>query len=298
LNLEGEPQAIAYADQVLSTGPSPQDWDTRSFLPRSALQSLTGLFVGLEFTSRPGDRDSAGHYDGASVSRLDSISLLSDRGRLRPKIEATIRYEPDRQQPWWANATAKISLEADFLPVANPDGDTLRVRIVPLSVGFLASWNPFAISTNAFISKAIASQVIESFSDKLFLDVPPLTAKRDLPLKLDQRSHGSFPEGGYDLVVKLNGPTFMGALSTSYIRVTDTGIWLLGGRQPSFSSPPALPPDIEAARQEISRRREGLQSRLPPLDSKQDLVELRVPSRTILDLARQISGPPGKPTVY
>jgi hypothetical protein len=88
-------------------------------LPRAALQSLTDLLVGLEFTSRPGEPDSFSHFDGAFIARLDTIKLQNDRDRLRPKIEATIRYEPDREKPWWADAPAKISLEADFLPTAD-----------------------------------------------------------------------------------------------------------------------------------------------------------------------------------
>jgi hypothetical protein len=295
----GQAEAIAYSDQLLSAGSTPQAWETRVFLPVATLQSLAEALKEMEYVSKQGKQYSDGRFDGAFVVRVDTITIKNDRSQLRPQVEATIRYEPDRETPWWSGATAKISLDAEFLPVAGIGETPVRLKIVPVSIIVSAGWNPFAFSTNKFISEALARQVLQAFADKLYVQVPPLAANLDISIKIDNREHSKFDkEGGYDLVTRLNGPTVKSKVSAAYPLVTSTGIWVMGGLTPAFSAPPALPESQAAAATELQHRKDALALRLRPFETQADQVEVRISNRPIMELIGQIAGPPANPNIY
>ncbi|RUX20704.1 hypothetical protein EOA23_27770 [Mesorhizobium sp. M2A.F.Ca.ET.042.01.1.1] len=295
--LENEASSLSLTSWILQAGPTPQDWETRAYLPTASVQKLADALVGLEFVSRQGNRDEAGHYDGAFVVKLESLSISTGAAELRPKVAVSVRYEPDRAKPWWGAANFALKLDAVFMPVVRNDPDTgrpvVKLLVVPTSVSPALSWNPITLfSAGQATSELIATGVFVKFGEALSLVAPTIREPLKIEAKADSKSYSKFDKGGgYNLRTQMNGPTFERALQADIPLVTSRGIWLLGQTGRQLPEPSASPGAATDLRKTVDDLRRTVNAKLGPFERSDDLAEVRISNRQIMEIAEEIKKP-------
>lgn len=299
--LKAELASLSLSSWVADAGPKPEDWNTRAYLPTSAVQKLGSALVGLEFVSRRGKPDDAGRYAGAFVIRLDRFSLETEASQLRPSLDVSVRYEGDLDRPWWSGAVLQLKLRAAFAPVVvlveEKKTREVRLRVVPTRVEPGAPLNPIgAITAGTLLSEIVAGGVLIGYGEQLTLAAPALTEKLEVEVKVDSNSRSDFDKGGgFDLISKLDGPTFIRSIEAKMPLVTSRGIWLLDVADKTLPDPVAISADDASLRSRVKALRRTLAEKVRPFERADDIVEVRVSNRPLLSIAGDIAA---HPSVY
>lgn len=295
--LKAEHSALALTSWAVDAAPKPEDWDTRAYLPTSAVQQLGNALVGLEFVSRQGKPDPSHRHEGAFVIKLDSFSLETDAAQLRPRLNATVRYEADLSQPWWGNAVVQVTVHALFVPVVVEDPRTqarrVRLQVVPTKIDPKVPLGPFgAISAGSLLSRMVAEGVFVRYGEQLTLAAPALSEKIAVELKVDSKSRSKFEkEGGYDLISKMDGPTFERTIDANLPLVTSRGIWMLDITGRTLPKPALAPGDGVALQNNVAALRRMVAEKIRPYERADNFVEVRVSNRPLLAIAAEIAAP-------
>lgn len=292
-----EIESLSFASRVLESGGRPEDWENRVFLPTASLHDLGQALKGLEFVAPQGQRDEAGRYDGAILVTLNDFFIATGTSQLRPRLSVTARYEPDRVNRWWSGADVDLIVDAIFMPAVRTDPKTgkasMRLLVVPTSIRPSLSWNPFKIvSAGKVVSEIVAAGVLLKYGEELALVAPALSTPLKIETKIDSKSWSKFDkEGGYDLLAKLDGPTFERPLIVDVPLVTSQGFWMLGqtGRPlPQPVTPPASSAELQGTLEQL---REAVADKLKPFDRPDGLAEVRVSNRQLLEIADEMKQP-------
>lgn len=295
--LKAEHSSLVLTSWAFDTGPKPEDWDTRAYLPTSAVQQLGNALVGLEFVSRQGRPDASNRYEGAFVIKLDSFSLETDDAQLRPRLNATVRYEADLSQPWWRDAVMQVTVHALFVPVVVEDAKTkerrVRLQAVPTKIDPKVPLGPIgAISAGSLLSRMVAEGVFVRYGEQLTLAAPALSEKIEVELKVDSKSRSNFDkEGGYEVISKMDGPTFVRTIDANLPLVTSRGIWMLDITGKTLPEPAAVPGDVVALQNSVAALRRTVADKIRPYERADDVVEVRVSNRPLLAIASEIASP-------
>lgn len=295
--LKAEHSALALASWAVDAAPKPEDWDTRAYLPTSAVQQLGNALVGLEFVSRQGRPDASNRYEGAFVIKLDSFSLETDAAQLRPRLNATVRYEADLLQPWWRSAVLQVTVHALFVPVVVEDAKTkarrVRLQVIPTKIDPKVPLGPIgAISAGSLLSKMVAEGVFVRYGEQLTLAAPALSEKIEVELKVDSKSRSKFEkEGGYDLISKMDGPTFARTIDANLPLVTSRGIWMLDITGKTLPEPATVPGDVGALENSVAALRRKVADKIRPYERSDDVVEVRVSNRPLMAIASEVASP-------
>lgn len=296
--MKAELASLSLSSWVLDAGPKPEDWNTRAYLPTSALQKLGSALVGLEFVSRNGKPNSDERYDGAFIIRLDRFSLETEASQLRPSLDVSVRYEGDLHKPWWGGAVLQMKLRAEFLPVVVLVGENktreVRLRVVPTRVEPGVPLNPIgALSVGRLLSEIIAGGVLIGYGEQLTLAAPALTEKLEVEVKVDSNSRSDFDKGGgFDLIAKLGGPTFARPIEAKMPLVTSRGIWMLDVTGKTLPEPAAIAGDPSFVSSRIEALRRLVAGKIRPFERADDVVEVRLSNRPLLSIADDIAAHP------
>jgi hypothetical protein len=295
--LKSEHSALTLTSWALDRAPTPEAWDTRAYLPTSSVQQLGNALVGLEFVSRRGRSDASNRYEGAFVIKLDGFSLETDAAQLRPRLNATVRYEADRLQPWWRDAVMQVTIHALFVPVVVEDVKTkarrVRLQVVPTKIDPKVPLGPIgAILAGSLLSKMIAEGVFVRYGEQLTLAAPALSEKIEVELKVDSKSHTDFEKGGsYDLLAKMDGPTFKRTIDANLPLVTSRGIWMLDITGKTLPEPATPPGDAEALLNSVVALRRSVAEKIRLYERTDEVVEVRISNRPLLAIAAEIASP-------
>ncbi|MES0071825.1 hypothetical protein [Mesorhizobium sp. M0058] len=295
--LKSEAASLSFVSSMLESGARPEDWENRAYLPTTSINNLAASLTGLEFVVSQGKRDEAGRYDGAFVISLNSVSFETRAAQLRPRLSVTARYVPDRVDHWWSNAFVALTIDAQLMPAAQTDPATgrtdVKLLVIPTSIRPSLSWNPFEIfSAGEVASEIVAAGVLLKYGEELALAVPAIKSPIKIEARVDSKSHSDFDKGGgYDLQVKLDGPTFERLIVADVPLVTSQGIWMLGQSERPLPKPVALPSDPSELQKTVDKLRLSVAEKLKPFDRIDGIAEVRVSNQQILDLASEIQRP-------
>jgi hypothetical protein len=292
-----EAASLSFTSWVLETGARPEAWDTRAFLPVAAIRDLAGALAGLEFVATQGKRDDAGHYDGRFVIRLDQLIVETGTSQLRPQLAVTASYVPDRVDHWWSSARVALKIEAQFMPVVGADPKTgnaaVKVLVVPTSIRPILSWNPIEIFSAArVVSEILAAGVLLKYGDELSLMAPAIKSPLRVETKIDSTSHSKFAkDGGFDLQVRMGGPTFERLVEADVPLVTSRGIWILGRAGQQLPNPIVLPDDPAELQKTADQLRLAVAAKIGAFERSDAIAEVRISNRQIMEIAAEIKQP-------
>jgi hypothetical protein len=295
--LKSEAASLSFVSAILESGPRPEDWENRAYLPTSAINDLAKSLKGLEFVASQGKRDEAGRYDGSFVISLDTLSFETGTSQLRPRLSVTARYVPDRVDHWWSNARVALTIDAQLMPAVQTDPATgradVKLLVMPTSIRPSLSWNPIEIlSAGQIVSEIVAAGVLLKYGEEFALVVPNVKAPLKIEANVDSKSRSNFDKGGgYDLQAKLDGPAFERLIVADVPLVNSQGIWMLGQAGRTLPKPTIVPSDPTELEKIVEQLRLSANEKIKPFARADGIIEVRISNRQILDLAREIKKP-------
>jgi hypothetical protein len=212
-------------------------------------------------------------------------------------LSVTASYVPDRVDHWWSKARVALTIDAQFMPAVQTDPATgktdVKLLVVPTSIRPSLSWNPIEIfSAGHVVSEIVAAGVLLKYGEELALVAPAIKSPLKIEAKVDSKSHSDFDKGGgYDLQVKLDGPTFERLVVADVPLVTSQGIWMLGQSGRPLPKPVTLPSGPSELQKTVDQLRLSVAEKLKPFDRTDGIAEVRVSNRQILDMANEIKQP-------
>jgi hypothetical protein len=287
--------AIQQTNAIIQSGPKVDDWPLRGFIPTSTLQSAAATLEGVELVVPVGTFKD-GHVDGHLHFAIQSASINPGNAFVGIRLDTVVTYAPDREAPWWKNARAHILLDAILLPASpTQDGDVIlnRFRIEPDSIKLSAGFANFDIRILWGLASVLsADEVALRLRDALALSVPSLSPSFELAASVTSTSFQPFggvevPHSGTNLTVTMNrvSKTFKLVTFDQWL-LTNSGVWLLGGRQvPPIAAGP--PPSAS----EISSQRQALDAKLTPFQQSDAAIELTIPGTALTDFIDDLMQP-------
>jgi hypothetical protein len=295
LALVDEWAAIQQTKVILQNGPKTSDWPLRGFVPASTLQSAAAALDGAEIEI-PMGKVADGHVDGFVGLNIQSADIIAGDASLRVQLSALAKYIPDRTAPWWANATARIYVDALLMPDSQLEQDGILInkfRIVPDSVSLAPGFDNFDIRIILGFGKVLAADELSlRLRDALLLSVPAITPAFELDASVNSTSFQPFggvevENSGTNLTIAMKRKSQKPNIKFDQWLLTRSGVWLLGGRavRPvSAGSPPT--PSV------ISTEFEKLKGALTAFQKTDSLVELTLPAKALTDFIDAIMKPP------
>lgn len=273
LAARSELEALARLEATLRAGPAPKDWSMRTFIPASLLKSAVSAFDGSDIRL-PMGKEAGDRVDGFVRIHVLSSELIPEDARLGVRLRASVSYEPDREQPWWAGATADVSIEAVMLPdvVVGADGtQKTRFKILPQSIGVEGGWWFFQVRVLGLLASVAANEVMIRLGSQLEFSVPDLPPPIEPDLNVNTSDFQGFGGGGgTNLVVSMTrGKEALKNLTMPHWAITGSGVWLLGGRSVGAATTESSDPV-----KDVVARRSQLAKLIAPFEKEDDLFEL------------------------
>lgn len=286
--------ALKQSEAVLQSGPKPSDWPLRAFVPAAVLQSAAESLDGAEVDLPVGDaRD--GHVDGFIHFFVQSAQLSPGDASLGATLATRVSYRPDRVDPWWSGAEAQVEVQAALMPsaqVVNGGVAITQFRVVPGSIALGAGMKNFDIRIIAGLGRALAAdEVALRFRDALVLAVPGLSPSFDVDASVNSTSFQPFggsnsKDPGTTIAVTMKRtPVTLNAVLDQWL-LTKSGLWVLGGK-------PISAPGHEDAplADQAEARRKAIALKLDSFQRADSMVELTVPSKSLLNFVDAVLTP-------
>ncbi|AYG66126.1 hypothetical protein CCGE531_09090 [Rhizobium sp. CCGE531] len=282
---EAEKRAVAAEMAVGEEGSTPKEWPLRVFLSTSAVSKYASTLKGAKVVFPVGKNDGTGHVDGYVEASIVDVSLVPDDARLRLRLVTDVSYLADKENPWWASATAKATIEALALPqgaAADENGKHgTRFQIIPDSIRVQVGW--FDWGAKEVAARLVANLTTIGLGDQLSFLIDPLPFNPEVDLSKPSISEKGLGGGGSTQIATTihRDPVSLGAKIDQWL-ITRSGVWLLGGKPPA--TPVAnLPGSLDA-------QRALLAGKLGPFVTSDTELVVAIDKSVIVGFAEKILG--------
>ncbi len=217
----------------------------------SAISKYTQTLKGAKIVLPLGKNDGTGHVGGYVEASIAEVTLIPDDAKLQLRLATKARYLADKDSPWWANATAEVTIEAIALPqgiAADQNGKSgTRFQIILNSIGIKVGW--FDWGAKELTARFVANLTTIGLGDQLSFLVDPLPFDPEVDLSKPSITERKLGGGGSTQIATVihRDPVSLGAKIDRWL-ISRSGVWLLGGKPPA--TPAAnLPgsPDVQRA---------------------------------------------------
>lgn len=295
LALADEWAAIQQTKAVLQNGSKTSDWPLRGFVPASTLQSAAAAIKGAEIEI-PIGKAIDDHVDGFVNVTVQSANIIAEDASLRVRLSASARYISDRTTPWWANATARINVDALLMPDSQLEQNGILInnfRIVPDSVSLAPGFENFDIRIIWGFGKLLAAdELLLRLKAALLLPIPAITPAFELDASVNSTSFQPFggvevENSGTNITIAMKRAPEKPKITFDQWLLTRSGVWLLGGKKVTPGAAGSLPsPSV------VLEEMEKLKGTLAAFQKTDSLVELTIPAEALTDFIDAVMKPP------